>query len=276
MLAEGNVHEPCAVSPPGFRSGTALLPLTGRSLVCAVGRCGTRAWRAAMVAVQRSAGPMTPGSKGRHCAAAALIACAVAVLEPRLEGTGPASNLTTGCIQSFDATADYFPDKVAIEDAVNFTVEYRRSYKVVTVKEASPGGPPERYVLAPCGAPAPRLQGELAGAQLVTVPATSLFCSSITHLPLLVDLGRVEVLTGVSRLSDLVGDALQQRRTAGLVREFAPASVVDAERVVSSRPSVFIAGSTLSAPLAVIRGAGVPVVADTEWLEPTALARAEW
>jgi iron complex transport system substrate-binding protein len=32
----------------------------------------------------------------------------------------------------------------------------------------------------------------------------------------------------------------------------------------------------VSMPLAVIRGAGVPVVANTEWLEPTALARAEW
>ena len=67
----------------------------------------------------------------------------------------PGSNLTTGCVESFDAAADYFPDKAAIEDAVNFTVEYRRSYKVVTVKEAYAGGPPERYVLVQCGAPAP-------------------------------------------------------------------------------------------------------------------------
>ena len=32
-------------------------------------------------------------------------------------------------------------------------VEYRRSYKVVTVKEAYAGGPAERYVLVQCGAP---------------------------------------------------------------------------------------------------------------------------
>jgi iron complex transport system substrate-binding protein len=235
-----------------------------------------RGWRVAMAAVRRSAGPMTSGPKGRRCLGAALIACGVMVIAPRLEGGAEAANLTRGCVQSFDAAADYFPDQVAVEDAINFTVEYRRSYKVVTVKEAYPGGPPERYVLAQCGAPAPRLQGDLAGAQLVTVPVTSLFCSSITHLPLLEDLGRVDVLTGVSRLTDLMDDAMQQRRRAGLVREFAPASVVDAELVVSSRPSLLMAGSTLSAPLAVIRGAGIPVVANTEWLEPTALARAEW
>ena len=97
-------------------------------------------------------------------------------------------------------SADYFPDKVAIEDAANFSVEYRRSYKVVTVKEAYAGGPAERYVLVQCGAPAPRLDGDLAGAQVVTVPITSLFSASTTHLPLLVDLQRLDVLTGVSQL----------------------------------------------------------------------------
>ena len=35
-------------------------------------------------------------------------------------------------------------------------------------------------------------------------------------------------------------------------------------------------GGAPSAALAVIRSAGIPVVANTEWLEPTALARAEW
>ena len=35
-------------------------------------------------------------------------------------------------------------------------------------------------------------------------------------------------------------------------------------------------GGATSAALAVIRSAGMPVVANTEWLEPTALARAEW
>jgi iron complex transport system substrate-binding protein len=205
-----------------------------------------------------------------------VAACAAAVAVPRARGVDRPANLTTGCVQTFDAAADYFPDKVAIEDAANFTVEYRRSYKIVTVKEAYPGGPAERYVLAQCGTPPPPLHGELAGAQIVAVPARSLFCSSITQLPLLADLGRLDVLTGVSRLTDLVGDEMMARRASGLVREFAPASVIDAELVVSSRPSLLMAGSAATAPLSVIRAAGIPVVFNSEWLEPTALARAEW
>jgi len=45
-------------------------------------------------------------------------------------------NLTRGCIDTFDAAADYFPDKVTIDDAVNFSVTYHGSYKIVDVSTA--------------------------------------------------------------------------------------------------------------------------------------------
>lgn len=205
-----------------------------------------------------------------------IVSCGVIAAAQRPESRTAGTNLTKGCVERFDATADYFPDKVAIEDAANFSVEYRSSYKIVTVREAYAGGPPERYVLVQCGTPVPKLEGQLSRAQAVMVPVTSLFSSSTTHLPLLVDLGRLDVLTGVSRLKDLMGDEIVKRAATGLVREFAAASVVDAELVVLSRPSVLMTGGAFSASLAVIRSAGVPIVANTEWLEPTALARAEW
>ncbi|MGH9370980.1 MAG: ABC transporter substrate-binding protein [Vicinamibacterales bacterium] len=185
-------------------------------------------------------------------------------------------NITTGCVERFDPATDYFPDKVAVEDAVNFRVAYHRSYKLVSVEETYPGGPAERYVLLQCGAPAPALDGPLARAQLVRVPIASLFSASPTHLPLLVDLGRLDVLTGVPRLRDLVGDEIAARAATGQVREFAAASVIDAEIVASSRPSLFMTGGTASASVSVIRAAGVPVVANIEWREASALARAEW
>lgn len=215
----------------------------------------------------------------RHatCAGLGAIAlCGVIAAAPTLESRAAASNLTTGCVEKFDATADYFPDKVAIEDAENFSVEYRRSYKVVTVKEAYAGGPAERYVLVQCGVPAPRLEGVLAGAQIATVPIASLYSASTTHLPLLVDLQRLDVLTGVSQLKHLAGDEILKRAASGQVREFAPISTIDSELVVSQRPGVLMTGGATSAALAVIRSAGIPVVANNEWLEPTALARAEW
>jgi iron complex transport system substrate-binding protein len=186
------------------------------------------------------------------------------------------SNVIKGCVEKFDPATDYFPDKVTVDDAANFSVSYHRSYKVVTVRQASAGAPPETYVLAQCGTPPPELKGELSGAQIATVPVTSLFSGSTTHLSFLVDFGRLDVLTGVSRLKSLMGEEVLARARTGLVREFAAISVVDSELVVSSRPGLFMTGGAPTAELAVIRSAGIPVVSNTEWLEPTALARAEW
>ncbi|MEQ1693140.1 MAG: ABC transporter substrate-binding protein [Gemmatimonas sp.] len=207
----------------------------------------------------------------------AIVSLGVIVAAQRPEPSVAASNFTRGCAEKFDAAADYFPDRVAIEDAANFRVEYRRSYKVITIKEAHPGGPAERYVLLQCGAPVPTLEGELTGAQIVTVPITSLFVFSTTHLSLLADLNRVDVLTGVAQRNVVMDPQAEARIRAGKVVEFAKVGlVIDVERVVTSRPSLLMVGGTSSATLAVIRNAGVPVVANTEWLEPTALGRAEW
>lgn len=128
-----------------------------------------------------------------------------------------------------------------------------------------------------CGAPVPNLTGELAGAQVVTVPVRSLFVFSTTHLSLLVDLDRVDVLTGVARLDVVMSPEVEARIKTGKVAEFAKVGrVIDVERVVTAKPSLLMSSGSGNATLSVIRTAGVPVVANTEWLEPTALGRAEW
>ncbi len=204
----------------------------------------------------------------------ALLCSAGLALSAAVASAG--SNLTRGCVDGFDAAADYFPEQASVEDATGFAVSYHGSYKVVRVREAYAGGPAETYVLVQCGAPAPRLNGDLAGAQVVTVPVASLFSASTTHLPMLADLGRLDVLTGVSRLADLVGEQVAAHARDRGAREFARAGVVDAEMVVSAQPGLFMTGGAFSASLAVIRSAGIPVVANIEWLEPDALGRAEW
>ena len=186
------------------------------------------------------------------------------------------SNVTKGCIDKFDASKDYFPDKVTIEDAVQLQRHLPSLVQGGQRSRGRPSSQAERYVLVQCGAPAPKLEGDLAGAQVVTVPISSLYSASTTHLPLLVDLQRLDVLTGVSQMKYLTGDEILKRAASGQVREFAPISTIDAELVVSQRPGVLMTGGATSAALAVIRSAGIPVVANNEWLEPTALARAEW
>lgn len=213
----------------------------------------------------------------RHAAwrafAALVVASGAPVVATQASATSQSpSNIARGCVGAYEPSRDYFPDKVTVEDAVNFSVTYHRSYKVVSVRDAAGAGPVERYVLVQCGAPAPAL----AGAQVAIVPISSLYSASPTHLSMLVDLRRLDVLTGVSQMKQLIGGEILERVKSGQVREFAPLSVIDAELVVSQRPGLFMTGGTASAPLAVIRSAGIPVVKNNDWLEPTALGRAEW
>jgi iron complex transport system substrate-binding protein len=186
-------------------------------------------------------------------------------------------NVTKGCIDRFDRHADYFPDKAVLEDAAMFRVEYRRSYKVLSVNGGQPGDRPERYVLVQCGAPTPPLTDELAGATVVSVPVSSVFAFSTTQLPLLTDLNRIDVLTGVAQRDAITDPDIQRRVASGAISEFARVGlVIDVERVVAVHPSLLLIGSSSNRFAPPIRAAGIPVVPDAEWLERTALGRAEW
>ena len=222
-------------------------------------------------------GPPEGGRYVRLACISVIVLCGAIIGAQAPERRAPENNVTRGCAERFDPTVDYFPDKASVDDAVNFSVEYRKFYKVVTMKAAQEGVAPDRYVLVQCGAPAPRLAADLAGAQVVTVPIASFFAFSTTNLSLLVDLGCLDVLTGVAQFDPIASPEVQARIRTGKVVEFARVGLVmDVERIVRAMPALLMAGGSSSATLSVIRNAGVPVVANNEWLESTALGRAEW
>ena len=191
-------------------------------------------------------------------------------------GHSTAANMTSGCLDRFAEGIDYFPHKAVIEAARKFSVEYHNSYKIVTVSHAYSGGPSERYVLVQCGAPMPALATEFESATLITVPITSLFSASPTHLEPLADLGRIDAVAGVASAAHTTIPRLLSRIASGRTIEFATASVIDTERVVASAPSIFMTAGTFNPALAAVRDAGIPVVANVDWLEETPLARSEW
>jgi iron complex transport system substrate-binding protein len=181
-----------------------------------------------------------------------------------------------GCITGFDPDTDYYPVKSKLEYATNFTVSYHKSYQVLTVVQPEQGGKPQSYVLVKCGAPKPALTGELAKAQVVTTPVQSLFSASTSHLPNLVALDQLDVLTGVPSKAFISEKQVLDRVAGSDVVEFAPASTVDAEKVVAAKPDVLITAGYADPAYATIKKAGIPVLADAEWLENNPLGRAEW
>ncbi|WP_282697237.1 ABC transporter substrate-binding protein [Streptomyces sp. CC208A] len=181
-----------------------------------------------------------------------------------------------GCIKDFDPAEDYFPVKSTVKHAQNFTLRYEKSYQVLTVKEPFPKGKPESYVLVKCGAPKPKLTGELASAQQVTVPVKSLYSASTTHLPLLTETGTLDVLTGVASATAISSAEVIERVKAGKVTEYAKDRTLNAETVIGAKPDVLMTQGTDDPQYPKLRQAGVAVVANAEWLEASPLGRAEW
>jgi len=194
----------------------------------------------------------------------------------RAEPKGAPSDGASGCITRFNPESDYFPVKQQLKYARNFTLSYHKSYQVLTVKQPSVGGKPESYVLVKCGAPKPKLTGELAKAPEVTTPVKSLFSASTTHLPSLEALGRLDVLTGVASKALISSTAARQRVDQAGVTEFAPAGTADAEKIVAAKPDLLITAGQEDPAYSTVRRAGIPVLADAEYLEPTPLGESEW
>ena len=161
---------------------------------------------------------------------------------PASQGNNPQE-----CITAFDAQQNYFPDKVNADYAEDWRVTYFNHYKVVTVGPVgdAAAGDAETYVLVQCGAPAPELTGDLAGAHVIEIPIKTLFETSgggsvITGLEVL---GEAEALIGLGYIPS--GDIAQYEPAVAAQIASADFLVVNVseggfEAVVAAEPDLLI------------------------------------
>ena len=177
--------------------------------------------------------------------------------------------------------------QIVLTDAVNFTVEYVGSAKLVHVQQVSPGAPGAVYVLVQRGAIEPEggwigLAGgliaahDLASATVVEIPIRSLFTSSTTQLPALEILGVVDSLTGVAQQAFVTTASVRALIDAGQLVEFAATYAVDAEAVVAAQPDVLMTSGFWDDAYDIIQSAGTAIVHNADWVESSPLGRAEW
>ena len=177
------------------------------------------------------------------------------------------------CIVDFDADTDYYPEKLSIEFADNFDLDYRKSYIVATVNGTNPKQK-DTFVFAKCGAPTPELTGDLAGATVLESPSTGLFLGSTTQLAALAELDRLDVVTGFANSEYVYGEA--ESKAVAALPQYAPTGEIDPEMVVSAKPQLLITDYPTDRSLEQIEKAGVPVMINSDWLEVDPLGRAEW
>nr|WP_245911927.1 ABC transporter substrate-binding protein [Calothrix elsteri] len=187
------------------------------------------------------------------------------------------SAINPACIQQYDANRDYFPDKISINRAKGFGVEYHKNYKVITInnpwKDAKTGF---KYILVQCGTPAPK---DIQNAQVITVPVHSVISLSTTHLPHLAKLGIVDKLIGVSDTKIVNTSKVVEKIKDGKVINVGSNSSINVEKILELNPDLITTygtGNAESDSYPKLLEAGLKVAINAEYMEDSPLGRSEW
>lgn len=187
-------------------------------------------------------------------------------------------NLTDSCIEDFSADVDYFPEKVEILDAVNFSVAYHKHYKVISVQDAYDDAPSFDYVLVQCGAPAPPAADFAASTQFIEAPAGDIITLSTTQLPALALLDLLDRLVGVDSAFYINTAEVTDAVAAGQVAEVGFGAQINVELALALDPALVMAygfnPDTDAHPI--LLDAGIFTALDASWREQSPLGRAEW
>ncbi|MBC8098933.1 MAG: ABC transporter substrate-binding protein [Armatimonadetes bacterium] len=189
-----------------------------------------------------------------------------------------AENLIDGCVTDYDPSVDYFPAKVELTDAENFSVAYFNHYKVVTVQDAFEDAPIYDYVLVQCGTPAPDADDFPEGTQFVEVPTGNIIAMSTTQLPQLVALDLVDKLVGLDSFLYANTPEVRTLIDAGALVEVGSGAQINLELVLETEPGIVMTygfdPDTDAHPKLI--EAGIFTALNAEWREATPLGRAEW
>ncbi|MCX7789320.1 MAG: ABC transporter substrate-binding protein [Chloroflexaceae bacterium] len=227
--------------------------------------------RATQTPTATPAAPATATSLPASTAAPPTPAPTVAVLE------APVANLTEGCVTDYDPDLDYFPEKVALEDATGWTIEYFNNYKLITVLNPWRDADVQfRYVLVQCGTPAPPDVGD---AQVIEVPVKSIVTMSTTQLPHLKELDLLDRLVGVDTFQYINTPEVVKLIEAGKLKEIGSGAELNVEQAIDLEPDLVMTygvGNPEFDSHPKLLEAGLKVAMNSEYMEPTPLGRAEW
>ncbi len=189
------------------------------------------------------------------------------------------------CVTDFDSETDYFPDKVEVNHAALFQVEYYNNYKVVRTQADAeyftPISANEVYVLVQCGTTAPESTGDLSDATVIEVPVQRVSTGNNEEVAALIELGladRIVSLGTPTNSADAWHPLIKEMIDSGIPVTGTSFSI-NLETVVVQEPDLLILLTWIGNQqenLEIARELGIPTVGHHVWLEPTPLGRAEW
>lgn len=211
-----------------------------------------------------------------HFILGAIVSIVLTSCQPKTTSSNPNKG-RSDCIANYDPKVDYFPNKVKLQDATGFTVEYHNHYKTISVTNPWKDAKVQfKYVLVQCGTPTPP---GFESDQIVQIPARSVIALSTTHLVQLEKIGVLDRLIAVNDFKIVTTPAVLEKIKQNQITEVGNPSTPNVEKILSLSPDLITSygtGSPQSDGYAKLIEAGLRVGMVSEYMEPTPLGRAEW
>lgn len=173
--------------------------------------------------------------------------------------------------------AENKPSATTLRYASGFRVTYQdNNTKLVEVLYPFQGATSGyKYLLVPKGQPVPDHDGNV---RIISIPLSSIVCTSTTHIPLLDYLAETEKLVGFPSTDYISSEKARKLVDAGKVQELGVDKGLNLESLAMLRPDM-VMGYTMNSDYGQfkkIEDLHVPVVINAEYLEKHPLGRAEW
>lgn len=185
-------------------------------------------------------------------------------------------NLDAACVQRYDPSVDYFPEKVNFSWSDQLQVDYGKHYKYVTLTPSVNPAESLTYLLVQCGTPVPKHD---PGTVVVHVPIRTLVTGDIALLSAVDALGLNDRFSGTLNPRAITIPALRARYEQGLIRELSGVGHASIEGIMAVSPDVYFTFYS-AYPNANIHPRlvemGVRAFAQADHLERHPLGRAEW
>lgn len=201
-----------------------------------------------------------------------FILCTLLVIQGCRSGSSDSREQSATQSQS-----ETFTEKVSIKHAKGFTIDYHENYKVVRIMNPfEKSTDTTTYFLVQRGTTIPVIA---KNATVIQIPVRSLALTSSMHIGLLTFLDSEEILSGLSSLQYVFSPKVIEMIDAKKISEIGKDQGINEEQLITMHPDLLMTtGSpgSVKEHYALLSEAGIPVIFNSEWVEKTPLARAEW
>ena len=170
---------------------------------------------------------------------------------------------------SFVETAD----SVTFKYARLISIYNQADYRIVTIRNPwSPGRELNRYILLPEGSKAK----DLPEGTVVRTPLKRLTVFTSVHTNLLTELGAVDRISGVCDFEYIKQPVIIERVGKGLIRNMGSALNPNVELILSGKTDGMLVSPFEKSGYGTLERTGIPLIECADYMESSALGRAEW